>query len=177
MELNMDMEKLKQSCSIIYVEAFNSTKKRRGVSMRKKDDNTINVHWKGATEMVLAMCSHYYDVSGEIKLFLRLDQIGSDHTLEHREFIKRSHRRLRDYDVDRRHNDEFSKWFNSHILSMSSSSDYSSSESERSSSSSSSSDETQATLKMRVIPDPPASWHPPGSLSTTSRSGSFSWYV
>ncbi|CAL5395390.1 unnamed protein product [Camellia sinensis] len=66
-ELNMDMEKLKQSCSILHVEAFNSTKKRSGVSMRKKDDNTINVHWKGAAEMVLAMCSHYYDVSGEIK--------------------------------------------------------------------------------------------------------------
>ncbi|KAI8009384.1 putative calcium-transporting ATPase 13, plasma membrane-type [Camellia lanceoleosa] len=68
MELNMDMEKLKQSCSILYVEAFNSTKKRSSVSMRKKDDNTINVHWKGAAEMVLAMCSHYYDVSGEIKV-------------------------------------------------------------------------------------------------------------
>ncbi|KAL7246606.1 hypothetical protein ACSBR2_001665 [Camellia fascicularis] len=57
---------------------------------------------------------------------------------------------------------------------MSSSSDRSSSENEQSSSSSSSSDETQATLKMRVMPDPPASWHPPGSLSTTSRSGSTS---
>ncbi|CAL5395393.1 unnamed protein product [Camellia sinensis] len=67
-ELNMDMEKLMQSCSILHVEAFNSTKKRSGVSMRKKDDNMINVHWKGAAEMVLAMCSHYYDVSGEIKV-------------------------------------------------------------------------------------------------------------
>ncbi|CAL5337592.1 unnamed protein product [Camellia sinensis] len=68
MELNMDMEKLKQSCSILHVEAFNSTKKRSDVSMRKKDDNTINMHWKGAAEMVLAICSHYYDVSGEIKV-------------------------------------------------------------------------------------------------------------
>ncbi|CAL5392140.1 unnamed protein product [Camellia sinensis] len=57
---------------------------------------------------------------------------------------------------------------------MSSSSESSSSESEQSSSNSSSSDETHATLKMRVIPDPPASWHPPGSLPTTSRSGSTS---
>ncbi|XP_028059015.1 uncharacterized protein LOC114262804 isoform X1 [Camellia sinensis] len=57
---------------------------------------------------------------------------------------------------------------------MSSSFDHSSSESEQSSSSSSSSDETQTTLKMKVIPDPPASWHPPGSLPTTSRSGSTS---
>ncbi|KAL7174102.1 hypothetical protein ACSBR2_033371 [Camellia fascicularis] len=57
---------------------------------------------------------------------------------------------------------------------MSFSSDSSSSESEQSSSNISSLDETQATLKMRVIPDPPASWHPPGSLPTTSRSGSTS---
>ncbi|CAL5392592.1 unnamed protein product [Camellia sinensis] len=47
-------------------------------------------------------------------------------------------------------------------------------ESEQSSSNSSSSDETQTTLKMKVIPNPPASWHPPGSLPTTSRSGSTS---
>ncbi|THG18773.1 hypothetical protein TEA_012476 [Camellia sinensis var. sinensis] len=59
-------------------------------------------------------------------------------------------------------------------LSMSSSSSSSSSESEQSSSSSSSSDEAQATLKMRVIPDPSASWHPPGSLPTTSHSSSTS---
>ncbi|CAL5350762.1 unnamed protein product [Camellia sinensis] len=57
---------------------------------------------------------------------------------------------------------------------MSSSSSSSSSESEQSSSSSSSSDEAQATLKMRVIPDPSASWHPPGSLPTTSHSSSTS---
>ncbi|CAL5330884.1 unnamed protein product [Camellia sinensis] len=229
--------------------------------------------------------------------------------MEHREFIKRSHRRLRDYDVDRRHNDEFPKWFNSHVAELlatenvalseeikilalgpsrkatrfngyiingtryhtkscelrrktqnsgvmvkAKTSSYASakdinpvegdvayygyvtdiielyyshdhrymlfmcnwidnnkglkqddfgftlvnfnhllyakkqdsdepfilasqaqqSESEQSSSSSSSSDETQNTLKMKVIPDPPASWHPPGSLPTTSRSGSTS---
>ncbi|XP_028076690.1 uncharacterized protein LOC114278759 [Camellia sinensis] len=57
---------------------------------------------------------------------------------------------------------------------MSSSSESSFSESEQSSSNSSNSDETHATLKTRVIPDPPASWHPPGSLPTTSRSGSTS---
>ncbi|KAI8030934.1 hypothetical protein LOK49_LG01G03633 [Camellia lanceoleosa] len=57
---------------------------------------------------------------------------------------------------------------------MSSSSKSSSSESKQSTSNSSSSDETHATLKMRVIPDPPASWHPPGSLPTTSHNGSTS---
>ncbi|XP_058202205.1 putative calcium-transporting ATPase 13, plasma membrane-type [Rhododendron vialii] len=68
LELNLDMEGLKQSCEIVHVEAFNSTKKRSGVLMRKKGENTTNVHWKGAAEMVLAMCSNYYDVSGNIKV-------------------------------------------------------------------------------------------------------------
>ncbi|KAI8566330.1 hypothetical protein RHMOL_Rhmol02G0032500 [Rhododendron molle] len=68
LELNLDMEGLKQSCEIVHVEAFNSTKKRSGVLMRKKAENMTNVHWKGAAEMVLAMCSNYYDVSGNIKV-------------------------------------------------------------------------------------------------------------
>ncbi|KAL5782715.1 hypothetical protein ACOSP7_007744 [Xanthoceras sorbifolium] len=63
-ELNMDMEGLKQSCKMLKVETFNSEKKRSGVLMRKNTDHTINVHWKGAAEMILAMCSSYYDASG-----------------------------------------------------------------------------------------------------------------
>ncbi|KAF7151459.1 hypothetical protein RHSIM_Rhsim02G0037800 [Rhododendron simsii] len=68
LELNLDMEGLKQSCETIHVEAFNSMKKRSGILMRKKCENTTSVHWKGAAEMVLAMCSNYYDVSGNIKV-------------------------------------------------------------------------------------------------------------
>ncbi|KAJ9154253.1 hypothetical protein P3X46_027609 [Hevea brasiliensis] len=65
--LEMDMVDMKQSCTILHVEAFNSTKKRSGVLMRKMLDNTIHVHWKGAAEMMLAMCSSYYAPSGKIK--------------------------------------------------------------------------------------------------------------
>lgn len=49
------------------MKRFNSTKKRSCVLMRKKEQNTANLHMKGAAEMVLAMCSNYYDVSGTIK--------------------------------------------------------------------------------------------------------------
>ncbi|KAK2647117.1 hypothetical protein Ddye_022312 [Dipteronia dyeriana] len=63
-ELNMNMEELKQSCKILEVEVFSPIKKRSGVLMRKNVDNTIHVHWKGAAEMILAMCSSYYDASG-----------------------------------------------------------------------------------------------------------------
>lgn len=32
--------------------------------MRRKIDNTMNMHWKEAAQISLAMCSSYYDVSG-----------------------------------------------------------------------------------------------------------------
>ncbi|XP_075653659.1 putative calcium-transporting ATPase 13, plasma membrane-type [Castanea sativa] len=67
LELNMEMEQLTQSRKILYVEAFNSQKKRSGVITRRKIDNTIHVHWKGAAEMILKMCSSYYDASGIMK--------------------------------------------------------------------------------------------------------------
>ncbi|KAL3578112.1 hypothetical protein D5086_019616 [Populus alba] len=75
-ELNMDMEQMKHSFTILYVEAFNSQKKRSGVLSRRKVDNTIHVHWKGAAEMILAMCSSYYDASGLMKDMDCLKQKG-----------------------------------------------------------------------------------------------------
>ncbi|KAI3806020.1 hypothetical protein L1987_21910 [Smallanthus sonchifolius] len=63
-DLDMDMEKLKQSSTVLHVETFNSKKKRSGVSIRRTNDKTIHVHWKGAAEMVLAMCSKYYNSNG-----------------------------------------------------------------------------------------------------------------
>ncbi|POO02078.1 P-type ATPase [Trema orientale] len=67
LELKMDMEEVKKSCTILHVEAFNSQNKRSGVLMKRKADNTMWMHWKGAAEMILAMCSSYYDASGIIK--------------------------------------------------------------------------------------------------------------
>ncbi|KAK7381169.1 hypothetical protein VNO78_33698 [Psophocarpus tetragonolobus] len=66
-ELNMETENLTRSCSIIHVETFNSKKKRSGVLLRRNADNTINAHWKGGAEMILKMCSRYYDASGIVK--------------------------------------------------------------------------------------------------------------
>ncbi|KAF7150132.1 hypothetical protein RHSIM_Rhsim02G0030000 [Rhododendron simsii] len=82
LELNLDIEGLKQSCEIVHVEAFNSTKKRSGVLMRKKGENTTNVHWKGAAEMVLAMCSNYYDVSGNIKVLDNFERKKFDQIIQ-----------------------------------------------------------------------------------------------
>ncbi|XVE81697.1 hypothetical protein DITRI_Ditri15bG0086400 [Diplodiscus trichospermus] len=67
LELNMDMEKTKRSYAILHIEAFKSQKKRSGILIGKNDDDTVHVHWKGAAEMILAMCSSYYDASGNVK--------------------------------------------------------------------------------------------------------------
>ncbi|XP_054820520.1 putative calcium-transporting ATPase 13, plasma membrane-type isoform X1 [Prosopis cineraria] len=67
LELNMNMKELTQNCTILHVEAFNSKKKRSGVLIRRKADNQVHAHWKGAAEMVLRLCSKYYDASGNIK--------------------------------------------------------------------------------------------------------------
>nr|XP_048333054.1 putative calcium-transporting ATPase 13, plasma membrane-type isoform X2 [Ziziphus jujuba var. spinosa] len=65
--LNMDMEEITRKCSILHVEAFNSQKKRSGVLLKRKVDSSVHVHWKGAAEMILAMCESYYDASGIIE--------------------------------------------------------------------------------------------------------------
>ena len=71
LNLGMDIEKLKHEYEILHVETFNSDKKRSGVMLKKKinDSVKIYVHWKGAAEMVLAMCSSYYENNGTIKSF------------------------------------------------------------------------------------------------------------
>ncbi|PKH98024.1 hypothetical protein CRG98_049736, partial [Punica granatum] len=57
------MDELKRGCQILQVEAFNSEKKRSGVSMRRGAH--IHVHWKGAAEMILAHCSQFYSQDGD----------------------------------------------------------------------------------------------------------------
>ncbi|GKV43778.1 hypothetical protein SLEP1_g51031 [Rubroshorea leprosula] len=67
LDMKMDQEEIKRNFTILFVEAFNSEKKRSGVLIKEKEDNTVHVHWKGAAEMILAMCSSYYDASGVMK--------------------------------------------------------------------------------------------------------------
>ncbi|KAL6325736.1 hypothetical protein AAG906_024554 [Vitis piasezkii] len=71
-ELNLDMTKMKQSYDILQVETFNSQKKRK----------TIHVHWKGAAEIILRMCSRYYDKSGVVKTLNKPEQEGVMHQIE-----------------------------------------------------------------------------------------------
>ncbi|KAL5712488.1 P-type Ca(2+) transporter [Ranunculus cassubicifolius] len=63
-KMGMQIDEIKRGCSILGVEAFNSVKKRSGVLLRNNNDNSTHVHWKGAAEMILAMCSNYYEIDG-----------------------------------------------------------------------------------------------------------------
>ncbi|CAA2972167.1 calcium-transporting ATPase 13, plasma membrane-type [Olea europaea subsp. europaea] len=82
LELNMDLEKVQRNCSIVHVEAFNSEKKRSGVLMKKNDDDTIHAHWKGAAEMILAMCSHYYDLEGNMNHLNDFERMKFDQIIQ-----------------------------------------------------------------------------------------------
>ncbi|KNA19929.1 hypothetical protein SOVF_056990 [Spinacia oleracea] len=70
-DLKMDMDKLNKSFEVLKVEAFNSDKKRSGVMARMMNDDRVQVHWKGAAEMILAMCWNCYDQSG---MLVRLEE-------------------------------------------------------------------------------------------------------
>ncbi|XP_021773159.1 putative calcium-transporting ATPase 13, plasma membrane-type [Chenopodium quinoa] len=71
-DLEMQMEKLNNNFEVLKVEAFNSEKKRSGVMARMMSDiKVVQVHWKGAAEMILDMCSSYYDQGG---MLVRLEE-------------------------------------------------------------------------------------------------------
>ncbi|XVE89871.1 hypothetical protein DITRI_Ditri20bG0029900 [Diplodiscus trichospermus] len=69
LDLAMNLDEPKQNYQLIEVAAFNSEKKRSGVLIRRnsKSASATHVHWKGAAEMIVAMCSQYYDISGTVK--------------------------------------------------------------------------------------------------------------
>ncbi|XP_030467077.1 calcium-transporting ATPase 12, plasma membrane-type-like [Syzygium oleosum] len=67
-KLGMKMDELKQEWEIIQVEAFNSEKKRSGVAVRRSGEQVVHIHWKGAAEMILALCSDYYSQRGTVNV-------------------------------------------------------------------------------------------------------------
>ncbi|XVF69696.1 hypothetical protein PTKIN_Ptkin11bG0102800 [Pterospermum kingtungense] len=66
LDLRMNLYDPKQNCVQIHVVAFNSVKKRNEALIRRKSKSAAHIHWKGAAEMIVGMCSQYYDRSGTI---------------------------------------------------------------------------------------------------------------
>ncbi|XXG77317.1 hypothetical protein AAC387_Pa08g1489 [Persea americana] len=81
-ELGMSMEELKRSYTTLHVETFNSEKKRSGVSVRKNSNKSTHAHWKGAAEMILAMCSNSYESDGTIKPINRQTRMKLEQIIE-----------------------------------------------------------------------------------------------
>ncbi|KAJ0254774.1 putative calcium-transporting ATPase 13 [Hirschfeldia incana] len=79
-ELKMDMEGVIREHDVVHVEAFNSEKKRSGVLIKKRGE--ISVHWKGAAEKILAMCSTYYDGSGIVREIQEDDKIQFENIIQ-----------------------------------------------------------------------------------------------
>lgn len=69
LDLGMNLDNPKKNYELIQVAAFNSEKKRSGVLIRRKSmqSDDAHIHWKGAAEMIVAMCSQYYDRRGTVK--------------------------------------------------------------------------------------------------------------
>lgn len=64
--IGMNFNGIRSDSPIIHVSPFNSEKKRGGVVL-KVADSEVHIHWKGAAEIVLACCTRYIDVEGQIK--------------------------------------------------------------------------------------------------------------
>lgn len=63
LELHMKFAEERSKSAIIHVSPFNSEKKRGGVAVITRDSD-VHVHWKGAAEIVLALCTNWLNVDG-----------------------------------------------------------------------------------------------------------------
>nr|GMD72006.1 calcium-transporting ATPase 12, plasma membrane-type-like [Ipomoea batatas] len=80
--LGMDVETLKGNCTILEIEPFNSKNRQSGVLISKNADNTIHVHRKGAAEVIIPTCSHYYDTNGIVRVINKNTKVLLDQILE-----------------------------------------------------------------------------------------------
>lgn len=63
--LDGDFRKVRAESEILKVEPFNSARKKMGVVL-KNSDGSVRVHWKGASEIVLASCDKVIDGEGRV---------------------------------------------------------------------------------------------------------------
>ncbi|GAQ87615.1 Calcium transporting ATPase [Klebsormidium nitens] len=64
-KLGGNFEETKALASVIAIEPFNSAKKRMGVAVKRKD-GSVRVHWKGASEIVLGLCTSFLDSDNQV---------------------------------------------------------------------------------------------------------------
>jgi Ca2+-transporting ATPase len=52
---------------ILKKDPFSSEKKRMGCAVRDRGDNSVRVHWKGASEIVLGLCNRKMGQDGRVR--------------------------------------------------------------------------------------------------------------
>ncbi|KAJ4719654.1 Calcium-transporting ATPase [Melia azedarach] len=102
-DLGMNVDEAKKYCKVMHVEAFNSEKKRSGVLMKRINEKADHIHWKGAAEMILAMCSHYYDRTGTMEVMdgeerKQIEEIIKDMAAKSLRCIAFAHKRVAEGD-------------------------------------------------------------------------------
>ncbi|KAL2539089.1 Calcium-transporting ATPase 9 [Abeliophyllum distichum] len=62
--LGMKFDVVRSESILLHVCPFNSTKKRGGVALRRLTDSQVHIHWKGAAEIILDLCTQFIDANG-----------------------------------------------------------------------------------------------------------------
>uniref|UniRef100_A0A7N2L6E6 Cation-transporting P-type ATPase C-terminal domain-containing protein n=1 Tax=Quercus lobata TaxID=97700 RepID=A0A7N2L6E6_QUELO len=65
LKLGMNFEAIRSESSVIHLFPINSEKKRGGVALQLPDSG-VHIHWKGAAEIVLALCTRYLDATDQL---------------------------------------------------------------------------------------------------------------
>ncbi|RWR75246.1 calcium-transporting ATPase 10, plasma membrane-type [Cinnamomum micranthum f. kanehirae] len=66
LQLGMRFAEERSKTEILHVFPFNSEKKRGGVAILE-GDSAVRIHWKGAAEIVLALCTKWLDLHGVVQ--------------------------------------------------------------------------------------------------------------
>ncbi|KAJ7967810.1 Calcium-transporting ATPase [Quillaja saponaria] len=84
-ELGLNIELLKQSCSIVEMKRLNSNEEGSGVLISKNSryENELWLHWNGPAEKILSMCSFYCDTKGTTKKMDEQKTLSIQHIIEH----------------------------------------------------------------------------------------------
>jgi Ca2+-transporting ATPase len=64
LKLGMDFRAVRHENDVLHVETFNSEKKRAGVVFENVVGD-VQLHWKGAAEIILDLCTEWIDANGE----------------------------------------------------------------------------------------------------------------
>ncbi|XP_065854078.1 calcium-transporting ATPase 9, plasma membrane-type-like isoform X2 [Euphorbia lathyris] len=65
-KLGMKFDAVKSQSKVLHVFPFNSEKKRGGVAVQATSSE-VNIHWKGAAEIVLSSCTRYIDANNGLQ--------------------------------------------------------------------------------------------------------------